>query len=253
MFLIAGSGRSGTSAVAKLLHAAGLSAGHDLIEADASNPDGYFEERAVIRLNDRILADAGLQGRFARASRRQVIEAARPHEEEMRALAADATPAWKDPRFSWTLEPWLAVLDEPPRVIVCLRSPAEVTASTMRYYGLVDEESVRAAEHNWRGQYERLLEVIEDSGLDATCVEYSRLHEDPEATADALSRLVGRKLDPSMVRRDLRHHAAATPEHLADLYERVRQLNASRGAHRRRHAPDVTRPMPLHPPDHAAR
>ena len=48
MLLVTGSGRSGTSAVAKLLHHAGFSAGHDLIEADESNADGYFEERAVI-------------------------------------------------------------------------------------------------------------------------------------------------------------------------------------------------------------
>src|SRR4051794_38105877 len=143
MFLITGSGRSGTSAVAKLLHHAGLSAGHDLIEADESNADGYFEERPVIKLNDCILRDTRLNERFATASREQVVAAAVPYSDEMRELAARATPAWKDPRFCWTLEAWLPFLPDPPRMVVCLRSPQEVVASTMRYYGLVDRESVR--------------------------------------------------------------------------------------------------------------
>jgi hypothetical protein len=224
VFLIAGSGRSGTSAVAKLLHASGLAAGHDLIEADESNADGYFEERAVIQMNDRLLAESGLQGRFAYAERAQVLAAAAPYEVEMRALVAQATPAWKDPRFSWTLEAWLPLFDEPPRIIVCLRSPAEVIASTMRYYGLVDDEGARAVEHNWRCQYERLLEVIDDYRLDATCLEYARLHGDATSAARDLSRFVGRQLDPSMVRGELRHHEAPVPRHLVALYERVRGL-----------------------------
>src|SRR6185436_1564043 len=106
----AGSGRSGTSAVAKLLHNAGLAAGHDLIEADESNADGYFEERAVIKLNDCILRDTRLNERFATASREQVLDAAVPYRDEMRDLVATATPLWKDPRFCWTLEAWLDVL-----------------------------------------------------------------------------------------------------------------------------------------------
>jgi hypothetical protein len=232
VFLIAGSGRSGTSAVGKLLHLSGLAVGRDLVEADESNADGYFEERAVIQLNDRLLADAGLQGRFAYATREQVLQAARPQHDEMRALAAEATPAWKDPRFSWTLEAWLEVLPEPPRIIVCLRSPAEVTASTMKYYGLVDDEAVRAIEHNWRCQYERLLDVIAAHALDATCVEYAALHAGPSRSVAALSRFVGRDLDPEMVRRDLRHHEAAIPHHLQGLYRRVLELSAPRAAAR---------------------
>ena len=49
MFLITGSGRSGTSAVAQLLHEAGLSVGHDLIAPDEHNMQGYFEERKIGR------------------------------------------------------------------------------------------------------------------------------------------------------------------------------------------------------------
>ena len=79
MMIIAGSGRSGTSAVAKLLHQSGISVGRDLIEPDEANADGYFEERGVVEANDLILRSAGLIEWFSVATRSQIIEAARPH------------------------------------------------------------------------------------------------------------------------------------------------------------------------------
>ena len=151
-YIITGCGRSGTSAVAKLLHRAGISVGRDLVPADASNADGYFEERAVIAVNDAIVDGAGLHAWFSAATRADVIDAAHPHVDAMRELARDATPAWKDPRFSWTLEAWLPHMAAPPRVVVCLRSAGEVVASTLRYYGLAGEEPASAVQHLWRAQ-----------------------------------------------------------------------------------------------------
>jgi len=56
-FIICGSGRSGTSAVARLLHEAGLSVGHELIEPDEHNAEGYFEERQVVKINVTVSID----------------------------------------------------------------------------------------------------------------------------------------------------------------------------------------------------
>ena len=227
MFLICGSGRSGTSAVARLLHEAGITMGRDLIEADESNAEGYFEERAIVELNDVILRDAGLGPWFTTASREVVLTAARLHGEAMRALAAEATPGWKDPRFSWTLEAWMEVLPERPRVIVCLRSPAEVVASTLRYYGLEAGEASAAVEHTWRCEYERLLEIIDAYALDAICIEYAQLVAEPEAVIAPLARFVGRALGGGGVRRDLKHHAAPVPAEFAELYARVAALGTA--------------------------
>lgn len=224
MFLICGSGRSGTSAVARLLHEAGLSLGRDLIEADEHNTEGYFEERRLVLINDAILNAAGLGPWFSTATRRQIIDAAAPYAGFMRALAAEATPAWKDPRLSWTLDPWLAVLPERPRIIVCLRSPAEVVASALRYYAQRGDEAERAVLHVWRTQYERLLEVIDEFGLDSISLDYGELQGDPGRTIEPLSRFVGRPLDASLVRRDLRHHAKEVPPDLRGMYGRVHRL-----------------------------
>jgi hypothetical protein len=214
LFLIAGSGRSGTSAVARLLHEAGFGAGHDLIGPDESNAEGYFEERAVVELNDAILNAVGLNEWFTTASRPEILAAAAPHAEAMRLLVAEATPAWK----------WMQHLPDPPRLIVCLRSPSEVVASTLRYYGQEGDEATRAVEHTWRAEYERLLEIIGEKRLDAMCVEFDRLYRAPKTTVRGISKFVGRPLDASLVRRDLRHHRRPIPEHLRELYERVRGL-----------------------------
>jgi hypothetical protein len=227
MFLITGSGRSGTSAVAQLLHEAGLSVGNDLIEPDEHNAEGYFEERMVIMINDAILKAAGVGEWFTTATRTQICDAAVEYAAYMQDQVKVATPAWKDPRFSWTLEPWLDVLPEPPRIIVCLRSPAEVVASTLKYYAQAGEDAENAVKHVWRTQYERLLEIIGEYGLDATCIEYAALHADPERSVEPLARFVGRALDPRTVRHDLRHHAAPISDDLAELYERVRGLGTA--------------------------
>ncbi len=226
MILICGSGRSGTSAVARLVHEAGISVGNDLIEPDEFNAEGYFEERLVVMMNDALLNDVGLHKWFSVASRAEILAAAHARGDMMREIVAAATPAWKDPRFSWTLEAWMELLPEPPRVIVCLRSPDEVVASTLRYYGLGGDEPTRAVEHGWRAEYERLLEVIDEYRLDATSVDFGELNADPEAAVVPLERFVGRKLDPGFVRRDLRHHRGGVPEHLRDVYERVAALGA---------------------------
>jgi hypothetical protein len=228
MIIITGSGRSGTSAVARLIHEAGISVGHDLIEADESNAEGYFEERDVIVVNDHILKDAGMDTWFAVASRAELLAVARKRGDEMRALSASATPAWKDPRFCWTLEAWMEVLPSEPRVIVCLRSPAEVVASTLRYYGQVSDEARRHVEHRWQSEYDRLLEIIDEFRLDAMPVEFSELYRRPKHIAASLSRFVGREIAPSGVRADLRHHRLRVPARLRATYDRVRALAGGR-------------------------
>jgi hypothetical protein len=223
-FIICGSGRSGTSAVAQLLHRAGISVGHDLIEPDEHNAEGYFEERQVIKINQAIINATGIGPPFSTATREQVISAAEEYKSYMVEQAAIATPAWKDPRFCWTLEAWLPVLDTRPKVIVCLRSPGEVAASTMRYFGQVGEDAAQAVYHVWRVQYERLLEVLSAYGLEALPVEYAELHSDPPRAVERVSDFVGVPIAASTLRSDLRHHEVRVPDELRALYDRVRAL-----------------------------
>jgi hypothetical protein len=224
VIIITGCGRSGTSAVARLVHESGLSVGHELIEADESNAEGYYEERPLIQFNQAVINDLGLGEAFATATREEIIAAAEARMQAMQEVLAAATPAWKDPRFCWLLEAWVRVLPERPRVIVCLRNPAEVVASTQRYFGQVDEESARAVEHTWRCEYERLLEVLDEYRLDAISIEFDDLHRHPAEAIKPLGRFLDRPLDASLVRSDLRHHATALAPEFAAMYEAVRRL-----------------------------
>ena len=223
MIIVTGCGRSGTSAVAGMLHRSGIAVGHDLIPPDEHNADGYFEERAVVQINDAIISATPLIGRFANPSREEIVAAAELHAEAMRELVDGATPAWKDPRFCWTIEAWLPAFREQPRIVVCLRSPAEVVASTMRYYGMSTDEDERSVIHTWRTENERLLDIIESRALPATVVEFEGLIADPEAVARELGAFVGEPLIPG-VRSELRHHRARMIDELRPVYERVRSL-----------------------------
>ncbi len=54
---IAGAHRSGTSMLTRLLHSLGLALGpqEDLMPAAADNPEGFWENLRVVRLNDELL------------------------------------------------------------------------------------------------------------------------------------------------------------------------------------------------------
>src|SRR5689334_10174307 len=138
---VTGMHRSGTSVVAGALAHLGVSLGDPsrLLKAGADNPKGYFEIRAVVELDDELLAhlggawdqppvldpgwehapglapfrdraDAGLRASFgAEAARGPVM-------------------AWKDPRLSVLLPFWRTVTPIATTVVV-VRGPVEVAAS----------------------------------------------------------------------------------------------------------------------------
>src|SRR5947209_20224574 len=58
---IAGAHRSGTSMLARLLHTCGLYLGpeSDLVPGRADNPDGFWENRWFVALNDEVLNEVG--------------------------------------------------------------------------------------------------------------------------------------------------------------------------------------------------
>lgn len=136
---ITGMHRSGTSLVARALHAAGLWLGREdeWMPAQADNPEGFFEHLALVRTSDALLdaADsawdapppaplAGGEGPLADRARAL-----------LQALASSAPPGvpcgWKDPRASLALPFWHGV--QPGlRVLVCLRDPGAVARSLQR-------------------------------------------------------------------------------------------------------------------------
>lgn len=214
--IVTGYGRSGTSAVARVLHESGVGMGSDFGPADEHNPTGYYEERTVYFANQQIRAGPPSRWRW----RSTVLAIASRLAPELGEIARAETDGWKAPLFCLTLEAWLPHLPSRPKVIVCLRSPTAIVQSLGRISGQIDSKVYRL----WARSYSRLLDVIRDYRLEATCVEYDELVRCPAEVVARLSAFIGRPLDAQYVEPNLRHHAYAVPQQYAALYDRVRAL-----------------------------
>jgi len=136
---VLGMHRSGTSALTGLLCRFGAIPGKDLLPANASNPKGFFESRAVVELNNAILQAAGSSWDDMNAlpAAWQSLPAMRSLRESISALFSSTDVAVglrviKDPRLSKTLPLWLDVLAELgvlPMVVMCVREPDAVAQS----------------------------------------------------------------------------------------------------------------------------
>jgi len=149
MILVTGMQRSGTSMVCQLLAACGLSFGDpaDLLPADRWNASGYFEAKAVMDVNSKIITGLARHGSaletwFAKVAylgmpRQSRIGARAPrHRDTVVALGAKSRDCVvKDPRFCLTLRHWCEWTDV-ACVVVCMRNPSAVVESLLRRHGL---------------------------------------------------------------------------------------------------------------------
>jgi hypothetical protein len=131
--IVAGFHRSGTSAAARLLHQAGAHMGDELVGARLSNPFGHYEDVAVVRLHEALLADNGRTWQVDR----ELLPVVSPRRwEELRSFILERQsghPLWgfKDPRVCLFLQVWKHLLPE-ARVVVVYRHYAEAVASLHR-------------------------------------------------------------------------------------------------------------------------
>ncbi len=145
MIVVTGMHRSGTSLVCQLLAGMGVSFGApaDRFPSDRWNAAGYFEQKAVMDTNSRIVT--GLprnRSRFVAWLGKLVYlclpraAAIQRRAERQRAYIAELALQYrgcavKDPRFCLTLGSWLSWA-EVQHVVVCLREPGAVLASLAR-------------------------------------------------------------------------------------------------------------------------
>lgn len=133
MLAIAGFHRSGTSMATEILSRAGLHIGDELIGANPSNPYGHFEDYEIVRLHDRMLADAGLTWHVdepftpvIRADRwthmARIVDARRARHRRW---------GFKDPRVCFYLSAWKYLVPQMKTVIV-YRDPRECAWSLER-------------------------------------------------------------------------------------------------------------------------
>jgi hypothetical protein len=178
--LVLGMHRSGTSAVAGLLAAAGLNAGRQ--DGSSSirleNPDGFFERDDVVAYDERLLAALGWTWDTPDA-----LPLSRPPdladlvEEGRRLFEADALDGgtWlaKDPRMSLLLPWWRRILLDRVVAVVCLRDAAEVSWSLAVRDGFPHELGLSL----WAAYHRHLAAGL--NGLPTVAIDYGALTERP--------------------------------------------------------------------------
>ena len=141
--IVIGMHRSGTSLAMELLSRLGVSTGIDLIPADSGNPHGYYENREIVRIHQRILEKMGadwssllpLPSAWEKipgiaASRRRLKGTLQ------KELAENAEPwGFKDPHMARFLPLWDGIFQEleiEPDFVLAVRHPAAVYPSLIQ-------------------------------------------------------------------------------------------------------------------------
>lgn len=208
---VAGMHRSGTSLVARLLHAAGMHLGdeRDLIPAGRGNTDGHWENARFVAINDEILAAFGGSWKSLAplppnwhldAKLDEFLERAA----ELLATFAGREPwGWKDPRNCLTLPFWRRLVPE-LKVVVVLRNPLDVAHSLALRDGIDMREGVQI----WAAHLSRIFAAT--SAGDRLVTHYESYFIDPFAEAQRLFDFTGlraeREVIVPLVKADLRHN-----------------------------------------------
>jgi hypothetical protein len=231
--------RSGTSAIAGLLHLLGLEFGReeDLMAADERNRKGYWESSRLANYQELVLRRLGgawdtppdLSPGWERTWR-LTREVGRARREFRQIYPSMETWTWKDPRTVLLLPFWQRALKMSPVVVAAYRHPLEVADSLASR----DEFSKRSSLALWEA-YNRAL-LTNARGMPTILVSYEALVARTLATTDRLVEFLGRlgivvRRPPDDVLEDfidgdLRHAAYDRErlEHDQDVTDGQRQL-----------------------------
>ncbi|MDQ3957945.1 MAG: hypothetical protein M3273_06435 [Actinomycetota bacterium] len=243
--LILGSGRSGTSMVGGMFHGAGYYMGDRLYAPRGTNPKGFFEDRRINSLNEKILAPVmpkrprgplGALFRSRPATGQRWLaelpltaevdcppEVAVKIEEEV----AKAPYCFKDPRFCYTLPAWRALVGD--AVLVCVfREPARTARSIVKECSEEEYLSDFKMDYEravgvWTLMYRHIVEKHRHEG------EWVFLHYDQALDGSAVPRLeaaVGSKLDATFPDPNLKRSSGAgeVPDDARRTYEELCEL-----------------------------
>ncbi len=220
--LVLGMHRSGTSALAGVLHLLGAAMPDDLMAGDQYNEKGYWESKEIADFNDELFKSAGWTwdqiGKFpADWYEKPQCGEFRARAVELLAKRFGQSPLFvpKDPRICLLAPFWISVLEEMKIrsvFVIAARHPREVAASLARRDHFPPEKS----ELLW---LTHLLEAERSTRNQPRCfVSYDRLLEDWRACAARIAKTAGlewpvsfdsaaEKIDATLSG-DLKHHRA---------------------------------------------
>jgi len=167
--LVVGTGRCGTSAVAKIVHESGVSMGALLVGGNNSNPAGHFEDWDFRNINQwrldgdisrrdwvhgvGALRDMRRQRHVSDGSldimRQRRYDSCGFREDALCGVASGKVLFWgfKDPRTAHFIDEYIELLS--PRFIWCRRDLGEVMASCIRWAGWNIKEDAAVIQSRW--------------------------------------------------------------------------------------------------------
>ena len=241
--LVMGMHRSGTSAMTRVLNLHGVALGDNLLDPAPDNSRGFWEQRAVVELHERLLAGLDRKWKDPRPLPQgwQQTEAAARASVDIGAVidsfAGEAVFAVKDPRLCEFVELWLSILHKrgiQTAVVLVVRHPIEVAESIQMRDGWSRDLS-------WLMWSRSTIDAWTTTSQVPRCVvSYDRLLEDwRPVMARVAAQLhlewpVNSSKAASGVRDFLdmgeRHHRSVegsesdVPRHLLDVYECLRRV-----------------------------
>lgn len=159
--------RSGTSLLAGLLHASGLSMGCRFVEGSGGNPAGLYEAADFVEWHEAVLAAekggewplCGMRWLRRQPLKESAWEAAMQHA-TLPGAWTDGPWGWKDPRTLLFLEPWTRRYPA-LRGLVLFRHPTDVYLSLLRRGDLAVALDPLIAFETYASYHEAALPVLE--------------------------------------------------------------------------------------------
>lgn len=196
---VIGMHRSGTSAIARGVSALSVDLGNNFFELQPDNPTGYWEDKTVVGINQRVLEELHLKWddpapiapeRFMNHRIRLLrIKAVRYLNENFMAR-----PLWgfKDPRTIRLLPFWVGALREcsaNDEYVVAIRHPRSVATSLFRRQEITREKADRL----WLAHMIPFLHELRNKPL--VVVDYDLLMCEPRAQLKRIARRLGLPLE----------------------------------------------------------
>lgn len=162
---IAGMHRSGTSLVARLLNLCGVYLGpeEELLLPSPENPEGFWESKEFVRLNEGILKALGCDWDYLPQlpenweTSQEILPFIEKAQKLVEKFERYPVWGWKDPRNSLTVPFWKRILPD-LKVVICLRNPMEVAHSLSKRGSL----SHTFALNLWQTYHRQLLATLQD-------------------------------------------------------------------------------------------
>ena len=191
--------RSGTSAIARGLRALSVYLGENFFDPQPDNPTGYWEDKTIVRINQRVLEELRLKwddtalidpDRF----RHYRIRLLRIQAVHYLKTAFGARPLWgfKDPRTIRLLPFWRSAMSEcgaTDEYVLAIRNPLSVAASLFRRQQIMQAK----AQLLWLVHTVPFLHELQ--GKPFVVVDYDLLTLEPRAQLERIARRLGLTLD----------------------------------------------------------